>query len=285
MAMETVRTAAEVRALVSGWKAAGFRIAFVPTMGALHRGHLALVGHGLEIADRVIASVFVNPAQFGPREDFSKYPRQPERDAELLAGAGCAALFLPAVETIYPPGHATFVEPAGAALGLEGEFRPGHFRGVATVVAQLFHLVPADCAIFGEKDAQQLAVIRQVVRDLHFPIEIVGHPTVREEDGLALSSRNAYLSKQERRAATVLHRALAKARHLAEAGERDAETLRQAMRETVAAEPLARLDYAEVVDTESFQPVGRVAGRLALPLAARVGATRLIDNFQLQLDA
>jgi pantoate--beta-alanine ligase len=283
--METVRTAPEVRTLVLGWKEAGLKVAFVPTMGALHRGHLALVRHGLEIADRVIASVFVNPAQFGPREDFAQYPRQPERDAELLAGAGCAALFLPEVETVYPKGHATYVEPEGAALGLEGQFRPGHFRGVATVVALLFHRVPADYAIFGEKDAQQLAVIRQMVRDLDFPIEVVGHPTVREEDGLALSSRNAYLSREERRAATALHRALAKAKHLAEMGERDAETLRQAMRETVAAEPLAQLDYAEVVDAESFQPVDRVAGRLVLPLAARVGATRLIDNFQLLVDA
>jgi pantoate--beta-alanine ligase len=283
--METVRTAPEVRALVSGWRKAGLKVALVPTMGALHRGHLALVTRGLEIADRVIASVFVNPAQFGPHEDFAKYPRQPERDAELLATAGCSALFLPQVETIYPKGHATLVEPAGAALGLEGELRRGHFRGVATVVAQLFHLVPADYAIFGEKDAQQLAVIRQMVRDLHFPIEIVGHPTVREEDGLALSSRNAFLSRPERRAATVLHRALSKAEHLAAGGERDAGTLRQAMRETIAAEPLASLDYAEVVDAETFQPVERVAGSLVLPIAARVGATRLIDNFQLQIDA
>src|SRR5205085_10349883 len=170
------------------------RVGFVPTMGALHEGHLSLVRLARGHADRVVASVFVNPAQFGPNEDFNRYPRQPEKDGALLESAGCDLLFLPDVETLYPKGHATFVEPGGAAEGLEGACRPGHFRGVATVVTALFHLVRADVAVIGEKDAEQLAAVRQMVRDLSIPIEIVPGPTVREADGLAMSSRTAYLS-------------------------------------------------------------------------------------------
>jgi pantoate--beta-alanine ligase len=257
------------------------RLAFVPTMGALHDGHLALVRHARSIADRVVASVFVNPTQFGPHEDFARYPRQPETDAALLAEAGCDALFLPPVDEIYPPGHATFVEPAGAAMGLEGALRPGHFRGVATVVTQLFGIVRPDVAVFGQKDAQQLAVIRQLVRDLHLPVEIVGHPTVREADGVAMSSRNAYLSADERRAAPVLARALERAARAIAEGERDADVVRRILASTVAGEPGALLDYAEVVDAATFQPVSRLGGAVVLPLAARFGSTRLLDNLAL----
>jgi len=282
--MLTATPPSDLRRHVDAWRAVGERIGFVPTMGALHEGHLSLVRLAREHADRVVASVFVNPAQFGPHEDFNRYPRQPEEDAALLAGAGCDLLFLPDVATIYPPGHATFVEPAGAAEGLEGAFRPGHFRGVATVVCILFNLVRADVAVFGEKDAQQLAVVRQMVRDLHLPVEIVPGPTVREADGLAMSSRNAYLSPDERQAATVLHRALRAAEGAVSAGERCADAVRRRMNDVLTAEPLARTEYAEVVDAKTFKPVQTLQGRLVLPLAVRVGGTRLIDNLRLNVE-
>jgi pantoate--beta-alanine ligase len=279
--MIIARTQDELRRTVDAWRAAGERIGFVPTMGALHAGHLSLVRLARGRVTRVVASVFVNPAQFGPNEDFNRYPRQPEKDGAMLEEAGCDLLFLPDIATIYPPGNATFVEPAGAAEGLEGACRPGHFRGVATVVCALFNLVRADVAIFGEKDAQQLAVIRQMVRDLHLPVEIVPGPTVREADGLAMSSRNAYLSAEERRAAAVLHRSLRAAEAAIGEGERRGEAVRERLREVLNTEPLARVEYAEVVDAESFQPVETLRGRLVLPLAVRIGGTRLIDNIRL----
>jgi len=279
--MIIARTQDELRRTVDVWRAAGDRIGFVPTMGALHAGHLSLVRLARGRAAKVVASVFVNPTQFGPSEDFSRYPRQPEKDGAMLEEAGCDLLFLPDVATIYPPGNATFVEPAGAAEGLEGACRPGHFRGVATVVCALFNLVRADVAVFGEKDAQQLAVIRQMVRDLHLPVEIVPGPTVREADGLAMSSRNAYLSAEERRAATVLHRSLRAAEAAIGEGERRGDAVRERLREILNTEPLARVEYAEVVDADSFRPVETLRGRLVLPLAVRIGGTRLIDNIRL----
>jgi pantoate--beta-alanine ligase len=284
--METVATAAALRDAVAAARAAGRRVGLVPTMGALHAGHLALV----EAARRetaggrpglVVASVFVNPTQFGPHEDFARYPRQPEKDSAMLVQAGCDLLFMPAVETIYPPGATTTIDVAGVSAGLEGAERPGHFRGVATVVSALFHLVAPDVAVFGEKDAQQLAVLRRLVRDQHFPVEIVGHPIVREADGLALSSRNAYLTPEERRAAAVLFRTLERARRTIAAGEREAEPLKRLLRASLAEEPLAVVDYAEVVDAETFQPVPVLAGRIVIPLAVRFGRTRLLDNLQL----
>jgi pantoate--beta-alanine ligase len=283
--MLTVRSEEELRRQIAYWKIAEDRtIGFVPTMGALHEGHLSLIRLARERAERVVASVFVNPAQFGPHEDFARYPRQPEKDAEMLEAAGCDLLFLPDVATIYPPGNATFVEPAGAAEGLEGACRPGHFRGVATVVLALFNLVRADVAVFGEKDAQQLAVVRQMVRDLHLPVEIVPGPTVREADGLAMSSRNAYLSPEERRAAAVLHRALRAAEGAIAAGERRGDEVRRLLREVLESEPLARIEYAEVVDADSFRPVEILTGRVVLPLAVRIGGTRLIDNIRLEIE-
>jgi pantoate--beta-alanine ligase len=284
--MRTARTKDELRRRLEAWRREGARIGFVPTMGALHEGHLSLVRLARERADRVVASVFVNPTQFGPHEDFSRYPRQPEKDATMLEAAGCDLLFLPGVDTIYPPGNATFVEPAGAALGLEGACRPGHFRGVATVVLALFNLVQADVAVFGEKDAQQVAVIRQMVRDLHLPVEIVPAPTIREADGLALSSRNAYLSPQERQAATVLYRALRAAAELITAGvgERRGDEVRRCLREVLASEPLAQVEYAEIVDAETFAPVDALQGKLVLPLAVRIGGTRLLDNIRLAVE-
>jgi pantoate--beta-alanine ligase len=276
-----IQDAATLRRELAAWRRQGDTIGFVPTMGALHAGHLSLLRLARERAARVVASVFVNPAQFGPGEDFNLYPRQLATDAALLAEAGCDLLFAPDAALIYPPGHATFVEPGGPALGLEGERRPGHFRGVATVVCGLFHLVRPDVAVFGEKDAQQLAVVRRMVRDLHFAVEIVPGPTVREADGLALSSRNVYLGAEERRAAPVLHRALQAAAAAIGGGERRGGAVRGLLHRLVAEEPLARLDYAEVVDAETFQAVEIIAGRVVLPIAARFGATRLIDNLQL----
>jgi pantoate--beta-alanine ligase len=307
--MITVTTGAEMRRRAAGFRAAGERIGFVPTMGALHAGHLALVERARGLADRVVASVFVNPEQFDDPADLERYPRQPEEDARLLAGAGVDVLFLPPVEEVYPPGDATAVVVRGPAEGLEGAFRPGHFQGVATVVARLFHLVAPDLAVFGEKDAQQLAVVRRMVADLHVPVDVVAHPTVREEDGLALSSRNAGLDPAARRAATVLFRALAAGRQAVEAafaapggdqpdrtaaapaaepepeGVAPAEPVRAALRRVLAAEPAAEVEYAEVVDAVSFQPLDRLPahGRIVLPLAARLGGVRLIDNLQLDL--
>lgn len=279
--MDTLRDPQALRQRLALWEVRDRTIGFAPTMGALHEGHLSLVRLAREWAERVVVSIFVNPTQFGPNEDFARYPRQPEKDAEMLASAGCDLLFLPEVETIYPPGHTAFVEPGGPAEGLEGALRPGHFRGVATVVSALFNLVQPDVAVFGKKDAQQLAVIRRMVRDLHFPVEIMAGETVREEDGLALSSRNAYLSPDERRAAPVLYRSLRAAEQTIAAGERRGDEVRRVMREVLDSEPLARTEYAEVVDAESFQPVDALAGSLVLPLAVRIGGTRLIDNFQL----
>lgn len=282
--MLQARTVAELRREISRWRQGGERIGFVPTMGALHEGHLSLVGIARGKSDKVVASVFVNPTQFGPNEDFSRYPRQPEKDAEMLAAAGCDLLFLPDVDTMYPPGHTVYVDLGNPSETLEGVCRPGHFRGVATVVTVLFNLVQPDVAVFGEKDAQQLEVIRRMVRDLHFPVEIVPGPTVREADGLAMSSRNAYLSPEERKAAAVLHRSLRDAESAIRAGERRGDEVRRILAETLNSEPLARVEYAEVVDAETFQPVDTLRGRLVLPLAVRVGGTRLIDNLQLAVE-
>lgn len=283
--IEFVRRVPDLRQRVRDWKRQGLRVGFVPTMGALHDGHLSLVRLARRRADRVVASVFVNPTQFGPDEDFELYPRPHEDDATLLADNGCDLVFLPDVETIYPPEHVTFVdlEEIGApSIGMEGDFRPGHFRGVATVLAKLFNLVEPDLAVFGEKDAQQLAVVRRMVRDLHFDIDIVAHATVREADGLAMSSRNAYLSAEERSAAARIHRALQEARRLIESGERDAAAVRDSLRAGLGAEPLFDINYAEVVDAESFRRVERIDSDVILPVAVDVGGTRLLDNVKVE---
>lgn len=295
--MITVTTPEELRRHVAAWRGAGESVGFVPTMGALHAGHLALVERSRELAERTVVSIFVNPTQFDRADDLAAYPRSEERDAELLRAAGADLLFLPPVEAIYPPGDATRVRVAGPAEGLEGAERPGHFDGVATVVTRLFNLVGPDLAVFGEKDAQQLAVVRRMVRDLHQPVEIVGHPTVREEDGLALSSRNARLSDEDRRRALALSRALTDARRAAVAGERNADALRGRMRRTLeselgepadqdnSADTDGHVEYAEVVDGETFQPLERLpdTGRVILPVAAWVGGVRLIDNVQWEM--
>jgi pantoate--beta-alanine ligase len=282
--MKIVRTGDELAGVGRSVHERGGRVAFVPTMGALHPGHLSLLTLAREAAGpngAVVASIFVNPTQFAPHEDFDAYPRPLERDQELLREQGCDALFLPEHETIYPPDFGSWIYPAGAARGLEGDQRPHFFRGVATVVSRLFALVKPDVAVFGEKDAQQLAVVRQLVRDLALPIEIVGGPIVRESDGLAMSSRNVYLSPEERRRAPALHAALLRAKILFEQGERRSTVLRECV--TGELEPVAgiRVQYVQIVDPVSFQPIPRVDGEAIVALAAKLGKTRLIDNLRL----
>lgn len=282
--METVTTLERLRVALGLWRVRDRSIALVPTMGALHAGHLSLFELAKQKAERAVATIFVNPAQFNNPADLERYPRTPEQDAALLRDAGCDLLFLPTAEMIYPPGFTTWVEVQGPpAAGLEGSFRPGHFRGVATVVSILFNLIRPDVAVFGEKDAQQLALVRRLTHDLGYPIEIVPGPTVREADGLALSSRNVHLAPDERRAATILYRALSQAREAIAAGERSPSKVRTLLREVLASEPLAEVEYAEVVDQETFRPVEALAGDLVLPLAVRIGATRLIDNLHLSV--
>ncbi len=255
---------------------------FVPTMGALHEGHMSLVRAAMAECRPVTASIFVNPAQFGPAEDLQKYPRTLEADRKKLEAAGVDYLFVPEAEEIYPPGFRTWVNVEGLSERLEGRSRPGHFRGVTTVVLKLLEIVQPEKAFFGRKDAQQARLIRQMARDLHLDTEIVVCPIVREADGLALSSRNAYLQPEERRAATVLYRALDGARTSIARGERDALRLTAAMRETLRAEPLADLDYVELVDAETLEPVTRLRGACLALLAVRIGATRLIDNLLIE---
>ncbi len=250
-------------------------------MGALHAGHRSLVERARRECDRVGVSIFVNPSQFGPGEDLAAYPRTLDRDLEILAQAGVDLVWTPDPGDVYPPGFQTWVSVEEVTRPLEGGCRPGHFRGVATVVAKLLNAFTPDRAYFGQKDAQQVVVIERMVKDLDFPVEVVVCPTVREPDGLAMSSRNAYLSADQRQAATVLYRALAAARSLYESGVRDAEVLRSVMRSVVAAEPLARADYVSAADPITLAELARVHDRVLLSLAVRIGTTRLIDNLPL----
>jgi pantoate--beta-alanine ligase len=258
-------------------------LALVPTMGALHAGHMALIEEGQRRADAVAASIFVNPLQFGANEDLSRYPRREAEDAKMLEDAGCDLLWLPSVEDIYPPGFATRVSVAGVSERWEGEARPGHFDGVATVVARLLLAIGPDVALFGETDFQQLAVIRRMVSDLAIPVEIVGVPTVREADGLALSSRNAYLSADERERAVALPRALGAARSAILAGAPAPEALRDAKQALVDAGFL-KIDYLALVDQGRLEPLERLEGHARLIVAATIGSTRLIDNLPVEKD-
>lgn len=277
--MELLRTPPEMRA----WREAHpGSLGLTPTMGYLHEGHLALVQRSLAENERSAASIFVNPAQFGPDEDFERYPRDEERDLRLLRELGVDAVYLPGVEAMYPEGYQTYVTVEGLSQGLEGNSRPVHFRGVATIVTKLLVAVRPDRAYFGKKDAQQLRVIRRLARDLDLPGEIVGCETVREADGLAMSSRNAYLTPEQRAAAVVLSRALAEAEARFAEGVRSAEVLRLIVSGTVASEPLAELDYVSVADSETLAEIeGDIEGVALLSLAARLGAVRLIDNVTL----
>jgi pantoate--beta-alanine ligase len=257
-------------------------VGFVPTMGYLHEGHLSLVRRAKAECASVVVSIFVNPTQFGPSEDLSAYPRDLERDLHLLEPLGVNLVWTPTPEVMYPPDYQTWVEVEKLTQPLEGGMRPGHFRGVTTVVAKLFNGVQPQKAYFGQKDAQQAAVIRRMTRDLNFPIEIVVCPIVREPDGLALSSRNKYLNLEQRQAATVLYRALSKARIAYEAGERDADILRQIVGQTIASEPLAELQYVSCADCDTLEELNTVSDKALLSMAVYVGKTRLIDNFVLE---
>ncbi len=254
------------------------RLGFVPTMGALHEGHLELVRVAKRRCKRVVVSVFVNPIQFGPKEDYRTYPRDFKRDKLLLARLGVDGLFYPDVKEMYPEGYSTYVEVEGLSEHLCGRSRPGHFRGVTTVVAKLFNIVLPDVAVFGQKDAQQAFVIKRMVRDLNFPVDIVIVPTVREPDGLAMSSRNVYLNEEERHQAPVLYQALRRAEETIKAGKRDARQVKQAMRRFIRSAPLARIDYVEIVDTDRLQPVKTIKGEVLVAVAVYFGRARLIDN-------
>jgi pantoate--beta-alanine ligase len=277
--VKVLRTVSDVRA----WRARAGRVGFVPTMGALHAGHMSLVERAVRESDAAIASIFVNPTQFGPNEDFTAYPRREADDIALLEKQACAAVFLPPVAEIYPPGDATRVMPGPVAAPLEGAARPGHFVGVATVVTKLLAIVRPEIAFFGQKDFQQLRVLQTIARDLHLGAEIVGCPTVRESDGLALSSRNAYLTPEQRREAVALPRALFAARQLWERGEREPRMLRERVRELVGSGSVS-LEYVSVADPLSLVELDAPADTAVISLAARVGRARLIDNVLLGMD-
>ena len=280
--MKIFRTPAELQAYALANKRSGKTTALVPTMGYLHEGHRSLIVRAVQENDRVVVSDFVNPTQFGPGEDLASYPRDIEADARLCEAAGAHLVFHPAPEDMYAPDFCTWVDMRSLSETLCGRTRPIHFRGVCTVVSKLFHIVAPDRAYFGQKDAQQLAIIRRMVRDLNFDIEIVGCPIVREADGLAKSSRNTYLNPEERRAALVLSRAVFLGRDMMEKGEREASVVLSAMKACIEKEPLARIDYVDMVDASSMQPVARAEGPVLCAMAVYIGSTRLIDNFSFE---
>jgi pantoate--beta-alanine ligase len=281
--MRIITTAIKMRDAVGERRSAGKTVGLVPTMGFFHAGHVSLMRAARRDCDFVVVSLFVNPTQFGRGEDLEDYPRDLERDSAMAEEAGVDCIFHPGVEEMYPQPYHTYVELEGVSGVLCGASRPGHFRGVATVVAKLFNIVPAQRAYFGLKDAQQVWVIRKMARDLDFDIEVVACPTVREEDGLAMSSRNIYLGPEERRAAAVLSRSLGLAQELAGRGERDAAAIIMRMEELIASEPLVKPEYIEALSWELLQPVERLQGEVLIALAARVGKARLIDNVLLRV--
>ena len=280
--MNIVSEPAQVRGAVREWKANGLRVGFVPTMGYLHEGHGSLIRAACEQNDKVVVSIFVNPMQFGPGEDLESYPRDMERDSAYVEQLGADLIFHPHPETMYEEDFCTFVDMTGLTEGLCGKSRPVHFRGVCTIVTKLFHIVQPDRAYFGQKDAQQLAVIRRMVRDLDMDIEVVGCPIVREPDGLAKSSRNTYLSGPERQAALILSQTIRFGEQLVADGETDARELVRKMTEKIETEPLARVDYVEAVDGRTLQPADRVKAPLLVAMAVYIGKTRLIDNFMIE---
>lgn len=277
--MKIVHSIKEVRDVVKQWRKQGLSVGFVPTMGYLHEGHGSLVEKASKENDKVVVSIFVNPIQFGPKEDFSSYPRDLERDGKIVEAAGGDLIFNPSNEEMYLRDFSTYVDMNGITEGLCGAKRPGHFRGVCTVVTKLFNIVLPDRAYFGEKDAQQLAVIKRMVRDLDIPVEIVPCPIVRESDGLAMSSRNTYLNEEERKAALVLSRSLKSAKEALLQGERSAENIKLMINEILTSEPLARIDYVNVVDSLSLAEVATIGKSVLVAIAVFIGKTRLIDNF------
>ena len=273
-----VRTVAALRRAVGTARAEGESVGLVPTMGALHEGHLSLIHRSVRRADFTVVSIFVNPKQFGPNEDFARYPRPLDRDLRLARDAGADLAFVPEVKTMYPEGFSTYVTVDGLTQRLCGAGRPGHFRGVTTVVAKLFNMVQPDFAFFGQKDAQQALVIRRMVRDMDMPLQIVVCPIVREADGLAMSSRNVYLTPEERSQAPVIHQALLAARRAVQDGEMVSEHLQNLIRRTIEKASVARIEYVEIVETELLQPVAFLKGEILMAVAVRFGRTRLIDN-------
>ena len=274
-----IKTVREVREHVRAWRNEGLSVGLVPTMGFLHEGHRSLIERAVAENDRVVVSVFVNPIQFAPNEDLESYPRDIEADRALCTDAGAAMIFNPEPAEMYPQGFCTAVDMNGLKFELCGKSRPIHFSGVCTVVTKLFNIVGPDRAYFGQKDAQQLAIIRRMVRDLNMPLEVVGCPIVREEDGLAKSSRNTYLNEQERAAALILSKTIFLGQKLVDEGERDAKKLIEAMEANIATEPLARIDYVDVVDAENIERIDRLEGEVLVAMAVHIGKTRLIDNF------
>ncbi len=281
--MKIATTIAEVRAQVKAWKQEGLTVGLVPTMGYLHEGHASLIDKAVSQCDRVVASVFLNPTQFAPGEDLESYPRDFDRDCKLLSAHGCSMVFHPEVDEMYPDGNGctdTYVEVVSEMpKQLCGKTRPIHFRGVCTVVSKLFNIVTPDKAFFGQKDAQQLAIIRRMVRDMSYGIEIIGCPIVREADGLAKSSRNSYLSPDERQAALILSRSIALGQEMVAAGETDADKIVAAMTANIQTEPLARIDYVSAVDGTTMLPVHKIENQVLVAMAVYIGKTRLIDNF------
>ncbi|HEX9917289.1 MAG TPA: pantoate--beta-alanine ligase [candidate division Zixibacteria bacterium] len=258
-------------------------VGFVPTMGYLHKGHLSLVRVAKKKSDVLVVSIFVNPAQFGPKEDFKRYPRDFARDGDLLKEEGCDYVFAPKTKNMYPESYSTFIEVNGLSSKLEGASRPGHFKGVTTIVAKLFHIVQPDIAVFGQKDAQQVVIINKMVKDLNFKTKIVIAPTVREKDGLAQSSRNKYLSPKQRKDATVLYESLALAKGLIRNGEKDAKTIVNKMRELINKEKGAKIDYIAIANTENLNPIEKIKGEVLISLAVQFGKTRLIDNIKMKI--
>lgn len=277
--MNIVKTIDEVRAQVRAWRKEGLTVGLVPTMGYLHEGHQSLIARSVADNDRTVVSDFVNPIQFGPSEDLATYPRDIDRDAALCEATGADLIFHPDAEEMYAPDFCTYVDMDHLTKGLCGASRPIHFRGVCTVVSKLFHIVQPDRAYFGQKDAQQLAVIRRMVRDLNMPLDIIGCPIIREADGLAKSSRNTYLSAEERQAALCLSRGLNKGKAAVEAGETDAAKVKAIITAEIEAEPLSRIDYVEIVDWNNLEPVDSTVGSILAAVAVYIGKTRLIDNF------
>lgn len=278
--MEVVKTISEVRAQVNQWRTEGLTVGFVPTMGYLHQGHGSLIKRAAEENDKVVVSIFVNPIQFGPKEDLATYPRDLERDSKVSKDAGASLIFHPEVDEMYEKDLSTYVNVDGSITeSLCGEKRPGHFRGVATVVTKLFNIVKPDRAYFGEKDAQQLAVIKRMVRDLSIDVEVIGCPIIREEDGLAMSSRNKYLSEKERNAALVLSKGLRKCEEALKNGERNVAVLKEIIINEINTTELSKIDYIEIVDSEALTKVEEVSKSVLIALAVFIGKTRLIDNF------
>jgi pantoate--beta-alanine ligase len=281
--MKTIHSPNEMQKTCMDLKKRGRTIGFVPTMGYLHEGHLSLIRVAKRESDVLVVSVFVNPTQFGPEEDFKRYPRDLKRDEKLLKELGCDYLFYPKAKDMYPEGYETYIEVENSTMILEGAFRSGHFKGVTTIVAKLFNIVQPDIAVFGQKDFQQAVVIKRMVKDLNFPVRIVVAPTIREKSGLALSSRNSYLSDEESKQALVLYQSLNLAKEMIKAGEKDSRKIKDKMRKLILNEPKAKIDYISINDSETLEPLKKIKGDVLISLAVKIGKTRLIDNVKIKM--